>query len=356
MKKELPFLLLSLYLHMRRILLSCILLAAGYTMKAQDASLNDVVNTLKDRISLSGYVQVGYTYDDEGVGKSNSFDFKRVIFMAHGKITDKWSAYFMCNFANSTKVLEAYTEYSFFPELTARIGQFKTMYTIENPMSPCFVELINCYSQAVNYLAGINGSDPLYGSTSGRDLGLLIYGDLFGTLMTYNLAIMNGQGINLKDKNNQKDIVGSLMINPLKWLSVGGSFVKGKGCAVATSSINPDIATGENYTRNRWSAGATIKTNPIDLRTEYLAGKDGHVKSNGYYATISAHILPKFDIIASYDYLNKDKAIGDKQTNYVAGVQYWFYPKCRVQAQYTYCNRHHGEASNLLQAQLQVRF
>ncbi len=70
--------------------------------------------------------------------------------------------------------LEAYTEYHFLPQLTARIGQFKTMYTIENPMLPCFVELINCYSQAVNYLAGINGSDPLYGSASGRDMGLLI--------------------------------------------------------------------------------------------------------------------------------------------------------------------------------------
>lgn len=52
----------------------------------------------------------------------------------------------------------------------------------------------------------------------------------------------------------------------------------------------------------------------------------------------------------------KNKTISDKQTNYVAGVQYWFYPKCRLQAQYTYCNRHKGENSNLLQAQLQVRF
>lgn len=78
------------------------------------------------------------------------------------------------------------------------------MYTIENPMSPCFVELINCYSQAVNYLAGINGSDPLYGSASGRDMGLLIYGDLFDSLMTYNLAIMNGQGINLKIKQSER--------------------------------------------------------------------------------------------------------------------------------------------------------
>ncbi len=210
-----------------------------------------------------------------------------------------------------------------FCQLTARIGQFKTMYTIENPMSPCFVELINCYSQAVNYLAGINGSDPLYGSNSGRDMGILIYGDLFEKLLSYNLAVMNGQGINLKDKNNQKDIVGSLMVHPLNWLSVGGSFVKGKGCAVAASSVNPDIAIGDSYTRNRWSAGATIQTKPVSLRTEYLAGKDGHVKSDGYYATASVHVLPKFDVIASYDYFNKDKAqITDKQSNYVAGVQY----------------------------------
>ena len=68
------------------------------------------------------------------------------------------------------------------------------------------------FNVSVNYLAGINGSDPLYGSASGRDMGLLIYGDLFDSLMTYNLAIMNGQGINLKDKNNQKDIVGSLTV------------------------------------------------------------------------------------------------------------------------------------------------
>lgn len=341
---------------MKRILLSCLLLLSIHTLKAQDTRLNNVVNTLKERITLAGYAQVGYTYDDAGEKASNTFDLKRAIFMARGKITDKWSCYFMYSFANTGKILEAYTEYRFLPQLTARIGQFKTMYTIENPMSPCFVELINCYSQAVNYLAGINGSDPLYGSNSGRDMGILIYGDLFKKKLSYNLAVMNGQGINLKDKNNQKDIVGSLMVHPLDWLSVGGSFVKGKGCAVAASSVNPDIAIADSYTRNRWSAGATIQTKPVSLRTEYLAGKDGHVKSDGYYATASVHVLPKFDIVASYDYFNKDKAQDYKQSNYVAGVQWWFYPKCRLQAQYTYCDPHKGENSNLLQAQLQVRF
>ena len=57
---------------MKRILLSCFLLLSVYTLRAQDACLNDVVNTLKERISLAGYAQVGYTYDDAGEKASNS--------------------------------------------------------------------------------------------------------------------------------------------------------------------------------------------------------------------------------------------------------------------------------------------
>ncbi len=84
-------------------------------------------------------------------------------------------------------------------------------------------------------------------------------------------------------------------------------------CCGRIPSLNPDIQVGENYTRNRWSAGAVIKTKPVDVRTEYLAGKDGRIKSDGYYVTASAHVFPKVDVIASYDYLNKSKVLDDKQ-------------------------------------------
>ena len=320
------------------------------------STLNKVVNTLRERLTVEGYAQLAYSYDDAGEDKANTFEIKRAIVIVHGKITDRWSAHFMYNFANTGKILEAYTEYKFLPELTVRVGQFKTMFTFENPMSPCNVELINVYSQATNYLAGYDSSDPLYGSNAGRDLGLLIYGDLFGNLFNYKLAVMNGQGINKKDGNNQKDIVGSLIANPTRWLSVGGTFVKGKGCAVGTSAVNPTIAVGDNYTRNRWSAGAMLKFKPIDIRTEFLHGKDGKVPSNGYYLTLSAHLLPRFDFIASYDYFNRNTKTDDRNINYVAGVQWWFYPKCRLQLQYTRREPKHGEGSNLLQTQVQVRF
>ena len=277
----------AIYPIMKKKLIPLLLLILGTSLVAAQEktqsknNLNNVVNTLKDRLTLEGYAQVAYSYDDTEGAKANTFEVKRAILMVRGKITDKWSCYFMYNFANTSRVLEAYTEYKFLPELTVRIGEFKTMFSLENPMSPCSLELINCNSQAVNYLAGYDGSDPLYGSHTGRDLGLMVYGDLFDKLITYHVALMNGQGINRKDGNNQKDIVGSLLVNPLSWLSVGGSFIKGKGCAVAISNINPDIKVGDSYTRNRWAAGLKIKLKQFDLRSEYLAGKDGNVKSDG---------------------------------------------------------------------------
>ncbi len=288
--------------------------------KKQGVGVDNVVNTLKERITLEGYAQLGYTYDDAGDGKTNTFDIKRAILMARGKITDRWSCYFMYSLANTARILEVYTEYRFLPGLTARIGEFKTPFSIENPLSSSAVELINTYSQAVNYLAGNDSSDPLFGSNGGRDLGLMIYGDLFNRFLSYNLALMNGQGINKKDGNNQKDIVGNLMFHPTGWLSFGGSFIKGKGCAVALSEANPDIQVGDNYERNRWSAGAQMKLRQVDIRTEYLHGKDGKVCSDGYYLTASAHVLPRFDVVASYDYFNRNKELKDSQTNYVAGV------------------------------------
>ena len=44
------------------------------------------------------------------------------------------------------------------------------------------------------------------------------------------------------------------MVNPLKWLSVGGSFIRGTGHAIADSEYT-GIKAGENYAKKRWSAG-----------------------------------------------------------------------------------------------------
>ena len=90
--------------------------------------------------------------------------------------------------------------------------------------------------------------------TSGRDIGMMLHGKLFRDFLQYKVAVMNGQVLNTKDKNSQKDVVGNLMVNPLKWLSVGGSFIRGTGHAIADSEYT-GIKAGENYAKKRWSAG-----------------------------------------------------------------------------------------------------
>ena len=133
--------------------------------------------------------------------------------------------------------------------------------------------------------------------------------------------------------------------------------LRGTGHAIADSEYT-GIKVGENYAKRRWSAGGVVTTSTFNLRTEYLAGKDRSVKSEGFYATGSVRFARNFDFIASFDYFNPNKAADFKQNNYIAGVQYWFYPRCRLQAQYTFCNKK-GDGqkdSNLIQAQVQVRF
>ena len=350
------------YTVMKRLLLALCIGAMTAVCHAQEQPspsrpVAATLNTLKERITLEGYMQLGYTYQDGPAERSNTFNIARAILMARGRITDHWSCYFMFSLANSPKVLEAYTEYTIVPGLTVRVGQFKTMYSFENPLSPTVLELINCNSQAVNYLAGYDGSDPLYGSHTGRDLGVMLYGTVFNGVLDYHLALMNGQGINRKDGNRQKDVVGSVKLHPAEWLAVGGSFIRGRGCAVGESTVNPDIHVGQNYTRNRWAVSALLKFRYIDVRTEYLRGRDASIHSEGAYATASVHVLPRVDLIASYDYLNRDRDRGSlKQTNYVGGLQWWFYPKCRLQVQYTRRVPSASNASNLAQVQLQVRF
>lgn len=230
------------------------LLGMQSTLTAQEKTpLNQVVNTLKERISLAGYAQLGYTYDD-AADPDNTFDIKRIIFMAHGKITDRWTCDFMYDFYNGGMLLEVYTDYRILSGLTARIGEFKVPYTIENELSPTTVELINCYSQSVCYLAGVSGSDKCYGMTSGRDIGMMIHGKLFHDFLQYKFAVMNGQGLNTKDKNSQKDVVGNLMVYPNKWLSVGGSFIRGTGHAIGDSQYS-GIKAGENYAKKTLEPG-----------------------------------------------------------------------------------------------------
>jgi hypothetical protein len=336
----------------------------------QKKSDSEWMKDLTSRITLNGYAQGGWSYQDPNDVKTNSYNLKRTLLWAKARITDRWSFLFMHDF--SSVVQEFYTDYRVTKDnsLTVRLGQFKHSYTMENPMSPTQLELIDVYSQAVHYLAG-EGPDPLNGVNYGRDQGLMVFGDLFTGKFHYELAVMSGQGINRADKNYQKDLLAKLEYRPMDGLRFVVSGQKGKGHAVDSAKWNT-ISVGDNYRRDRYSVGAEYKfgrygegqykeARPVSIRAEWLGGKDGKVGSQGGYVTTCIPLIEGIDAVASGDYFNRNtKVDGWKQLNATIGMQYWFYRKCRLQLQYSRCicgkRINNGKDYNWLQAQMQVAF
>ena len=359
----------------KTLLLATVLLPL--TAMAQDKKktieVPDWMANLTERIQFNGYAQAGYTWRNQDGKNTNTLDVKRTLLWAKARITDRWSFLFMHDF--SSVVQEFYTDYRVSNDkaLSVRFGQFKNSFSLENPLSPTKMELIDVYSQGVTYLSGC-GSDPLYGVQYGRDLGLMLYGNLFQNHLYYEMAVMQGQGINIKDKNNQKDVILRLDYRPVDNFRIVTSGQLGTGHAVAESKYNPTIAKDEDYKRNRWSAGAEWKSHvagvdywknrAASVHGEVLGGKDGDVKSIGAYVTGCVPVCDALDVVGSVDYFNYNTDAKMKQTNVTLGLQHWFYRLCRVQLQYTLsCPDHMAVADNpdnktygTLQAQVQVGF
>ncbi len=297
------------------------------------------------RIKVTGYAQGGYTatfHEGNSSANTNTFDMKRIILMVGANITKDFYAFFMHEF-KSGSVMEYYMEYRPSKAFNLRLGQSKTELSMENPMSPTVLESVGPMSQSVGWLCG---GDPLINNPSGRDMGLMAYGDIFGGKLRYVLEVINGGQINKNDGNNQKDVIAKLEYRPLPNFRISASGQKGYGSAVATSVYNPNIAVGDTYRKDRYAAGFEWKSKITGndyyknrcamVRCEVLGGRDGDVGSFGIYGSAAIPVWKQLDVVAMADYFNKNTDLQAKQTNLMGGVQYWIHKKCRLQAQYVY--------------------
>ena len=329
--------------------------------QSQAASDKQWIEELASRIQLHGYAQGGFNYTHKNGKDTQTFELKRTLFWANAQITDRWSFLFMHDF--SSVVQEFYTDFriSNNKALTVRLGQFKNGLSFENPLSPTSMEAIDVYSEGVTYLTGC-GSDPLLGVQYGRDLGLAVFGETNNGKLRYELEVMNGQGINKKDGNNEKDFIGRLEYRPAKGVNLVATGQIGRGHAIANSLYNPDIKEGDDYKRNRWTVGFDYKSKAVNVHGEYLEGKDGCATSRGAYITGNVPVAKGLDIVGSYDFFNFNTKLDMDQHKVIAGLQYWFYQKCRFQVQYVYKSAYtqggqfiHG-ANHAVMAQMQIRF
>lgn len=321
------------------------------------------VNEVAQHIRLSGYAQAGFNYYDQSSPK-DQFKIARIILMAEAQVTRNLTAYTMFDLKEA-KLQELWFSYKFCPEVQLKLGQFKTPFSIENPISPTKLEMIYPASLATSHMIR-GGSHLMMKGASGRDIGVTLYGTLLKGLLQYDLALMNGAGRNNTDDNSQKDFVARLTLNPLKELSLSGSLIKGTGNLpvhpaedgstwISDQAGITGLKHNGNYRRDRYAVGAQLKTRPASLRTEMMWGLDGRSHSRGFYSTGSINNLffNHFDLVGSFDWLD---IYSGTSRRYSAGFQYWFLPMCRLQLGYGFTNRSAGQNENCILAQIQVRF
>lgn len=299
-----------------------------------------------DRIPrISGYVQAGYEWSDG----SSSFFIKRVRLDLRGDIARKLDYRVQLEFASSPKIVDAYLQYRPFRQLNFKLGEYKIPFTIENTdYVPLKFELIE-YPLALQRLMGF--AEPIGGrmvggvmqggetlKDTGRDMGLTLYGTLVEcegrALLSYDVGVLNGAGINLKDNNRSKDVVTRLMFRPVRGLTLSGSWYGGEYGAdcLERQRVSAGVCYdhGRGVVRGEWIGGRT----GYAATEEYAAGT---FDSSGWYVLGGVRVTPSLMPVVRYDTLLSDTASDDsRQTNWTAGILWHPVKYLRCQLNYTY--------------------
>ena len=309
--------------------------SAAFVPSAQAVTLEEV----KQHIKISGYIQTLYSWERADKGsESSSFRIRRARLSFSGNIVESerlgTADYrLQVDFAESPKIVDAWVRYRPLHQLGLQVGQFKIPLSIENSeYAPLKLEFID-YSLVVQRLVRMSSNDLLGISSAGRDCGAQLYGGFIRhegfDIVSYNLAVLNGNGINQKrDNNKNKELVGRIMVTPFKGLLLAGYYQYGKG-----------ELDSEHIDYQRYGGGVAYNSKHAFARSEYIRGVTGSLLSEGAY--ISAGW--KFNnakagggtIGARFDYFGRDIHSRLHEFNYTLGAAYQPWRYMRLQLNYT---------------------
>ena len=317
------------------------------------------------KISLAGYTQVRYQVLEEA-GKPDGFDIRRARVDLKGNLSPFLLYRLQFELATTPKLIDAYAEINLNRYFLFTIGQAKIPFSLENVTTDSKLDFID-RSQGVEALVA-RGKD-LIGNQNGRDIGVQLAGTILKLndrpVLDYNVAILNGAGINVVDNNEGKDITGRLTIHPIAGLDLAGSYYDGSRFipAVAAVKTNGVITTPaidvKSVNRNRYGFDLNYEWKNLALRGEYINGTDDQIDRDGYYITAGYYFLQKkLQFLGRYDFFDIDKSKADNASSwYVVAANYNFTPNIRLQANYTF-KEEEGTAvnNNYAAVQFQIGF
>ena len=344
----------------------------------------------EDGVKIIGFLQSEYQYQTlgdsvksvmNGLDKPSSFYLNRARLGVTGTIPYDFSYYFLAEFSPShggPYILDAFVTYKrFAPYMMVSMGQFKSQFGLELT-TPCHGLYSVSRSRVVNELAS-----PF------RDMGVLILGGtgekkFFGMehkdIITYRLAITNGQGLNKYDGNMDKDVTARVVFQPIEDVKIGGSFRWGKQKPIKASE--PDDV------RRRWGADISISKSNILFQAEYINGLDkgssligggcgvtptiqkGDFNKDGFWAAIMYKFDNGFAPILKYQYFSVNSSVASvphqTQDEAIIGFNYFFNDWTRLQFNYvitkdnlnhnTFMDSDPAYGKNYFVVQLQAKF
>ena len=343
-------------------------------------------------VKLSGYGMTQYQYSGQKNAESNSFNIRMGRIALEGRIADdfywKTQIQFNGNTSNlgaSPRMVDLFAEWQKYDYFKVKIGQFKNPFTFENPMHPIDQGFMG-YSQNVSKLAGFSDRAGEHAS-NGRDIGLQLQGDFLKNangrnLLHYQIGVFNGQGINTKDVDNQKNVIGGVWLMPVSGMRIGafgwtGSYAR-KGnwtetVADPTSSVTPGATNEITHTnevrslnQNRYAFSFEYKKDGWTVRSEYIHStgkafaksltsfndansKDCSInekigdKAQGVYGLVIAPLaqLPKnsrIDIKARYYMYQPNGKNNMQKTQYEAGLNFHIGKRISILTEYALVN------------------
>ena len=320
---------------MKKVLIAALMMGTALSSQAQ--------NEWFQNVKFSGYGMVQYQASDKDEAETNGFNLRLVRMALEGRAHQDfyWKVQMQINgntydpdkSSTDIRLVDLFGEWQKYEFFKVKAGQFKRPFTFENPMHPITQGFMS-YSQNVSKLAGF--SDRCGGNASnGRDIGVQIQGDFLKNaegrnLLHYQVGAFNGEGINQKDKDNRKDIIGGMWVMPVKGMRIGAFGWTGSRAGVGEK--NRYALSGE-YTQDDWT-----------FRTEYIHSQGWNAahtsdKADGYYALCIAPIQKnKFHVKARYDLYREAKEWGQSKTLYEVGADYMFTKNLQINFEYARVN------------------
>ena len=208
-------------------------------------------------VNVVGYLQSQFEYQFNEEDNENSFTFNRARMGLVGNIPYDFSYYIMFEFSqfqNGPYLLDGFITYSrLAPWASISMGQFKSPFSLE----------LNTPCQGLNTIKRSMVVNEL--TTPDRDLGLLVSGK-YNKLAKYAFAFTNGTGRDVVENNQNKTFAGRLVVSPMEFISLGGSYKYGTSPAT--------IIDADEDVKKRFAGEFEFNLSNILIQAEYVSAED----------------------------------------------------------------------------------